>query len=188
MDTTPPPTPAQPQPPPASTGPAAPPKLNLSLDLRTVETMKASALWNAVSRAISAVAAHLSLFFIGGFFGQFFSNFGSIARDFPVGDFIKNIFWGAVYGAVIGFCISKYFARIQQWNRLYLKGRLNTFYKLMFYPSVFIALIFFAMTSVVSFVIGIMPLVIIGVGIILSSYVYAKMMEKKVGSLYPPAA
>src|SRR3989338_6940927 len=126
-----------PQPPAAPNQQPNQPKTNpLRVDARTWETIKASAIWNAVASGISSVFGHISLFFIGGIAGKLLNAFGGIIKEFSPVDFIKDAFWGAVYGALIGFVLSKYFSNIQQLNRTYLRSKLNTFFKLLFYPSV----------------------------------------------------
>lgn len=164
------------------------PKIPLDLDPRTMATVKWSAIWNGVGGAIKAIAGYLSFFFIGGFAGDFIRSFGGVANDFPVGKLIQDTVWGAIYGAVFGFLISKFYPQIQQWNRQYLKGWLNTFFKLLFYPSLVGSVLAFFMTSVSGFAIGFMPLLIILAGMVVSSFIYAKMMTKYVGSSYPPPA
>lgn len=162
------------------------PKTPLDLDPRTFETLKWSAVWNAVASAIENVFAYVSLFFIGGYTGQILSAFGGIAKTFPIGQLVKDACWGAVYGAIGGFVLSKFYPQIQNLNRKYLKGWLNTFFKLLFYPSLAGSIIGFFMSSVASFAIGFMPIIIIVAGSVLSSYIYAKMMTQKVGSKFPP--
>lgn len=178
------PPPAAPQPPPA-TGPSLP-KIPVDLDPRTIATMKWSAVWNAVGGAIVSVAGYLSFYFIGGLAGDILRTFGGVTQNFPIGELIKDILWGAVYGAIFGFLISKFYTQIQQWNRQYLKGWLNTFFKLLFYPSLVGSLLAFLMTSAAGFGIGFMPLIVILAGVLLKGFVYAKMMTKYVGQLYPP--
>lgn len=173
-----------PQPPPAN-GPSLP-KIPVDLDPRTIVTMKWSAVWNAVGGAIVSVAGYFSFYFIGGLAGDILRTFGGVTRNFPIGELIKDILWGAAYGAIFGFLISKFYTQIQQWNRQYLKGWLNTFFKLLFYPSLVGSLLAFLMTSAAGFGIGFMPLLIILAGVILKGFVYAKMMAKYVGQLYPP--
>lgn len=159
-----------PQIPPAAPPPPPPklPKISLNLDLRTFDTLKWSAVWNGVGGAILTIAS-----FRGGL------------QDFPVGQLISNMLWGAVYGAVFGFLISKFYTQIQTWNRQYLKGRLNTFFKLLFYPSLAGSLFAFFGLSPLGRIFGFLPFLFILAGIILKSFIYAKMMTKYVGQFYP---
>lgn len=170
-------------PPPPSAGPQFP-KIPLDLDPRTLATLKWSAIWNAVASAIVSVAAYISISFIGGFEGEILRAFGgSIVKQFPVGELIQSAIWGAVYGAIFGFFISKFYTQIQQWNHQYLKGWLNTFFKLLFYPSLVLSLLFFLLGSVIRFDTAFL---INLAGFVVGSFVYAKMMTQSVGSLYPP--
>ncbi len=171
------------QQPPTAGGPSLP-KISVDLDPRTIATMKWSAVWNGVGGAIVSVFGYLSFYFIGGLAGDILRTFGGVTQNFPVGELIKDVLWGAVYGAVFGFLISKFYTQIQQWNRQYLKGWLNTFFKLLFYPSLVGSLLAFLMTSAAGFGIGFMPLIVILAGVLLKSFVYAKMMTKYVGQLY----
>gem|GEM_PF-6435260 len=181
----PPPPPPPSSPPPVPSGPSMP-KIPLDLDPRTMATIKWSAIWNGVGGAIKAVAGYLSFFFIGGLAGDLIRTFGGVTNNFPVGKLIQNVLWGAIYGAVFGFLISKFYPQIQQWNRQYLKGWLNTFFKLLFYPSLVGSVLAYFMMSVSGFGIGFMPLLVILAGMLVSSFLYAKMMTKYVGPLYPP--
>lgn len=171
-------------PPPPPPQPPQLPKIPLDLDPRTIATLKWSAIWNAVASAISTIAGYISLSFMGGLEGEILRAFGgSIVKQFPVGDLIRDAIWGAVYGAIFGFVISKFYTQIQELNRQYLKGWLNTFFKLLFYPSLAISVLFFLLGSVVRFDTAFL---IILAGFVVSSFVYAKMMTKSVGSLYQP--
>ena len=163
---------------------SAPTSTEFKLDSRTIETMKWSAVWNAVSNVIQTFAGYLSLYFIGGYQGEWFRAFGGIAQQLPVRQLLNDAIWGAVIGVVIGFVLSKFYTQIQDINKKYLKGSLNTFFKLLFYPVVVGALAGFFLTSSASLYIGIVPLLIIVAGSILGGYIYAKMMTKYVGSQY----
>ena len=126
---------------PSPTGPSLP-KIPLDLDPRTLATVKWSAIWSGVGGAIKAVAGYLSFFFIGGLAGDFIRTFGGVANNFPVGKHIQSVVWGAIYGAVFGFLISKFYPQIQQWNRQYLKGWLNTFLNFCFIHPLLVRLLF----------------------------------------------
>lgn len=161
-------------------------KFSFNLDSRTLASLKWSAVANAVSAAIGSVFNYASLFFIGGLAGKFLGVFGGAVQNFNFEELIGDAIWGAIYGAVAGFLISKFYTQIQELNRNKLKGRLNTFFKLLFYPSVVVSVLAFFMTSVVSFAFGLLPFAIIFAGAILGSYAYAKIMVKYVGQMYPP--
>lgn len=160
------------------------PTPEFKLDHRTVETIRWSALWNAAASAIQTFAAYFSIYFVGGYSGELFRAFGGIARQLPVRQLINDALWGAIIGAIMGFLLSKFYTQIQDINKKFLGGSLNTFFKLLFYPVVVGSLLGFFLTSAASFYIGILPLLIIVGGSVLGGYVYAKMMTKHVGSLY----
>lgn len=173
--------------PPPPPSPQAPrPASKLFADPRAVATMKASAIWNAVGSVIDGVFGYFATFFIGGIAGEFVRAFGGTLSKLPVGSLIKEAVWAAIYGALIGFILSNYFAQIKNLNKQYLRGKLNTFFKLLFYPSVAIAVLLGVLASSVSFYVGFMPFVIILAGVIVRSYIYAKMVTRAVGSLYEP--
>lgn len=174
-----------PPPPPPPPLQQAGPKL-MQLDFRAKETMKWSALWNAVSVFIEQIFSYISLFFVGGFLGGFMElgRAFNIRPEFSVGNLITELFWGAVWGALGGFILSKFYSVFQEWNRKYLGGRLNTFFKLLFYPTAFGGLIALILSGALAFVIGILPLVITIAGVVFGRFIYAKMMTKIIGKLY----
>lgn len=156
----------------------------LNLDPRTKLTIQWSAIWYAVGSVIEFILGYISIYFIGGM-GEFLGAFGGFFKFFPFGVLIREIIIGAIIGAIAGFLISKFYPYLQKWNVQYLKGKLDTFFKLLFYPSLAGAIIGFLLSSAGSFVLGIMPVIIIFAGSVLGSFVYAKMLTKKVGAQYP---
>lgn len=171
-------TPSTPQP------PAQGQKPSFDLDPRTKLTVQWSAIWYAVGSVIEFVFGYISIYFVGGMTGEFLRAFGGFFETFPVGVLFREIIVGAIIGAIAGFVISKFYHYIQEWNIRYLKGKLDTFFKLLFYPSLAGAIIGFLLTSTASFAIGFMPIIIVFVGVVLSSFIYAKMLTKKVVAQY----
>lgn len=159
--------------------PSGSPKFTLNLDLRTLETLKWSAVWNAVGAGILYGFTYISYFFLGGLVGEFVRAVPGLIGGFQFGHLINTMFWGAVYGAVVGFLLSKFYAEIQKLNSQYLQGKLNTFFKLLFYPSLALSLLVFVMGSAASF--GFMSFLVVVIGMIVRAYVYAEMMQRKVG-------
>lgn len=155
---------------------------SLKLDHRAVETMKWSAISNGVAAIIGVIFQDLSIYFIGGVFGKMMRTFGAMMNVFSFGQFLSAAIWGAIIGAGLGFALSKFYPRIQHFNKRYLNGKLDTFFKLLFYPWLVSSLLSFIMTSALG--LGLLPLLIILAGAVVSSYVYAKMMDKYVGHFY----
>lgn len=160
-------------------------KPSFDLDPRTKLTIQWSAIWYAVGSVIEFVFGYMSIYFVGGIEGEFLRAFGGFFETFPFGVLIREIIVGSIIGAIAGFVISKFYHYLQEWNVKYLKGKLDTFFKLLFYPSLAGAIIGFLLTSTASFAIGFMPIIIVFVGVVLSSFIYAKMLTKKVGAQYP---
>ena len=160
----------------------------LNLDQRSFETLKWSAIWYAVARGIESVAAQISPRFMGGFAGELANTYGvSYHFGFSFQALIGDIIWGAIYGAIIGLVLSKLYDKIVGWNRQYLKGKLSTFFKLLFYPALFGSILgFFSLFAALGSVTGIMPFLIVIGGAILANYLYAAMMTKHVGAMYGP--
>lgn len=185
MDTstpTPPPAPS-PAPPPAH------PSFNFDLNQRDKETMKWSAIWNAAAATVVYVANYAGGFFIGGLSGEMIKLGRALGTPdyysrFDISAFIVAAFWGAVWGAVGGFILSRFYDTFKQWNIRYLKGKLNTLFKLLFYPTLVGALIGLLIGGMFSFAIGIMPILILVAGEVAARFLYAKMMAKNVGNLY----
>lgn len=174
---------SSPSPPPqSSSGTGA--KFSLQADARSVETLKWSAIWNAVSNAIDVAVGYVASFFFGGLVGEILEGFGGYMNKFPFENLISEVFWGAVYGAIAGFLLSKFYTKIQEWNQKYLRGKLNTLFKLLFYPALAGNILAFLTTSFVGLAVGFLPIIIMFAGFVLSSYVYAKMLSKKVEHMY----
>lgn len=163
-------------------------KISFDLDPRTKATIQWSAIWFAVGAAIENVFGFISFYFMGGVAGEFLRAFGGFFNTYPFGILVQDILWGAVSGAIAGFILSKFYTQIQEINKKYLKGKLDTFFKLLFYPSLVGAIIGFLLVSGTAYMTGLMPIIIIFAGVVLSSFVYAKMLSGKVGNQYPSPA
>lgn len=187
MDNQPNPTPETPQ------APAPPPTPTVAsqLDIKTVTTIKWSAIWFAVSSAIRSFAVYISLFFVGGLAGELISIngfFDGFFSNFILKSLISAIIWGAVIGAAYGFFIAKMYPQLQEWNKQYLKGKINTMFKLLFYVPLAASLVQFLFMGGIETIrfLGIVPFLVIIGGIILGSFIYAKMLNGKISSMYPP--
>lgn len=151
-----------------------------ALDARAKETIKWSIVFNVIARAVDYVISYLGWSMAGGMFGRF----ARIANIFPVRDLISELIYAAIWGAVGGFILSKFWAQILDLNKNYLKNRLNTLFKILFYPTVVASLIVFLLGAGLSFAFGIMPFLFSILGMLLSRYIYAKGMVSKIEGQY----
>lgn len=173
---------------PAAAASGTKPAISFDFDSRTKTTMQWSAIWYGVGAIIQNVASQLSILFMGGIAGEIFRSFGGFFNTFSFPMLLNKVIWGVITGAVAGFVISKFYPQIQDLNRKYLKSKLNTLFKLLFYPSLIGAALGFLISSSVAFITGFMPLIIVTAGVIVSSFIYAKMLTKKIEGLYQPPA
>ncbi|MEK7524470.1 MAG: hypothetical protein AAB588_05595 [Patescibacteria group bacterium] len=165
-----------------------PSKPSLDLDPRASETLKWSAIGNVLGNLVEAILVYIGAqIFVSELANDLsgFDEYGPLS-NIPFGLFVRNAVWAAVFGAVIGFLISKFYGQLQKWNRQFLQGRLKNFFALMFYPSLVISLIGFLGFNAYPFYFGVMAFVVGLAGIFLRSYLYAYIMTRKVGTLYPP--
>lgn len=153
-----------------------PSKPSLDLDPRASETLKWSAISNVLGNLVEALLVYMGM--------QVFE-YGSVG-SVTFGLFVWNAVWAAIFGAVIGFLISKFYGQLQKWNRQFLQGHLKNFFALMFYPSLVISLVGFLGFNAYPFYSWVMEFVVGLAGIFLRSYLYAYIMARKVGTLYPP--
>lgn len=169
-------------------------------DAKTVQAIQWSAIASAAAAAIDGVAGYfagrlaakavvskLTGAYLGGAYGDLVST--SMARSgayaFSARGFITSIIWGAVYGAIGGWALSKFFPVFLRWNQQFLKGKLDSFFKLLFYPTVVGAVLLALLGTVASFITGFSAWIIMIIGLLVSRFVYAKVMDIKVGRLFP---
>lgn len=163
-------------------------KIDFTLDPRTKLTVQWSAILFGAAELIKAIASYISQFFLGGIAGEIMRSFGNIFGNVPVGMFIREVIWGVITGAIAGFILSKFYPFIQDWNRRYLKGRLNTMFKLLFYPALAGSILGFFLGSAFSFAFGIGSILVTTIGVIVADLLYAKILSAKIAGLYEPPA
>ena len=165
-------------------------------DEKTIATIKASAIWNAVATIIISVAGMLaSYFFIrnlyGGIMGQYSQYLGGYMDQIykpqiiNIGALISDVIWGAIGGAIAGWVIAKFYPVFVGWQKKYLANKLNSFFKILFWPY----LVGFAISLIITGALSIMyagftAFIIIIVADVAGMYLYAKMMDKAVGKYY----
>lgn len=162
------------------------------MDEKTIATIKASAIWNTVAAAIMSVASMLaSYFFVRNLYGNMMSQYGSyLGQNYSpqlinVGVLINDIIWGIIGGAILGWVIAKFYPVFVGWQKKYLGNKLDSFFKILFWPYVVGFVISLVLTGALSVLnSGFTVLIIVLVADLISVYIYAKMMDKAVGKYY----
>lgn len=174
--------------PPASGGAPKPGASNpFSFDARTIEIVKWSAIWNVAAGVVDALVGWASAAWALRGVSRSLGVFGAYVQatpTFDAGDFFRTLIWAAVYGAIGGFILIKFYAVFMNWQRKFLGGKLNTLFKLLFWPTLVGALIAALLLSPFGFVLGFGTIALIIVGSIVSRFIYAKGMEKSVGKYF----
>lgn len=160
-------------------------------DEKTIGTMKFSAIWNAVAMAITSIASSLAIYY---FARSIYSNLGIYGNAFMgaytpqlinIGSLVSAIIWGAIWGAVIGYIIAKFYPVFMDWQKKITGDRLNTLFKLLFWPYAIVAVVFLLIGGGFSYMYGgFTGGIIILIGDLIAGFVYAKMMDKNVGKYY----
>ena len=169
-------------------------------DEKTISTIKTSAIWSAIASLIMSLASMLtSYFFIrniysniyGNMMGQYGQYFGGYMNQIAqpqminFGVLISNVIGGAVGGAIAGWLIAKFYYVFVGWQKKYLGNKLNSFFKILFWPYVVglaISLILAGTFSIIYS--GFTAFIIIIVADLVAMYLYAMMMDKIVGKYY----
>jgi hypothetical protein len=160
-------------------------------DEKTINTMKFSAIWNAVAMAITSIAGSLAVYYFArslysdlGIYGSAFA--GAYAPQLiNFGSLVSSIIWGAIWGAVGGYIIAKFYPVLMGWQKQFLGDKLNTLFKLLFWPYVIGALLSLLMAGGFSYMYGgFTGSLIVIIGDLIAGFVYAKMMAKNVGKYY----
>ncbi|MBI4450164.1 hypothetical protein HY634_03835, partial [Candidatus Uhrbacteria bacterium] len=132
-----PPAPPTPVGTPTSNAPKPPQGPDLGLDAKAIQTIQWSAIASAVATAITEIFGYFSARmvaravvdrFAGGMFGGELGRYAGEAAlrsgdyAFSTGGFIQAIIMGAIYGAIGGFVLAKFFPVFLRWNKQFLKG------------------------------------------------------------------
>ncbi len=163
------------------------PKNLFTLDAKTIDVLKWSAIWNVAAGVIDALVAWLASAWALRGASQALGALGAYVRatpTFDIGDFVRTIIWAAIYGAIGGFVLMKFYPVFVGWQRKYLGGKLNNLFKLLFWPTVVGALIGALLLSPLGFVLGFGTVILIIVGTLVARFVYAKGMEKTIGKYF----
>ena len=164
-------------------------------DEKTIATMKASAIWSTVSSVITSVAGMVSSYY---FVSSLYNNsgpYGAYVNSYvgqvytpqliSVGGLITAVVWGIIGGAISGWVIAKYYHVFLGWQQKFTGNRLNSFFKILFWPYLVGFVLALILTGALSLAFsGFLALIITFVADIVAVYIYAKMMDKSVGKYY----
>lgn len=166
------------------------------MDDKTVATIKASAIWNAVAAAIMSAAGTLaSYFFIKSLYSNLMGQYGQYyggyigqpygAQIINIGALIGAIIYGAIGGAIAGWVIAKFYPVFVGWQKKFVGNKLNSFFKILFWPYLVGAALSLVITGALSMLSSAFTVfIIVIIADVVSAYLYAKMMDKAVGKYY----
>lgn len=163
----------------------------MSFDEKTIATIKWGAIWNVVDAAIISVVASLAAYFLAASIAAQFGAFGNLIGGamiktsfINVGSLINSVIWGAIGGAIGGFVLAKFYSPIMDFQARYLGNKLNTLFKLLFWPRVVGTVVGSLLGMGMLFGLGALGMVVYLVGALIAHFIYAKMMDKSVGGYY----
>lgn len=162
------------------------------MDGKTKDTIKASAIWSAVSSAITSIAGMLATYlfvtvyeakyggYIAGYLGQAYR-----PQVFNIEALVSAIIFGAIGGAIAGWVIAKFYPVFVGWQKKFVNNKLNTFFKILFYPYIVGFVISLVLGGALSMMFsGFGAFIITAAADVAAMYLYAKMMDKAVGKYY----
>lgn len=165
-------------------------------DEKTIATIKAGAIWNAVASLIMSFAGMIaSYYFLQGLYGNPMGRYGRYIGGYAaqvytpqlinVGALISAIIYGAIGGAIGGWIIAKFYPVFVGWQKKYVQNKLNSFFKILFWPYLVGFVISIVLTGALSAMYsGFSAFIIVAIADLLAVYIYAKMMDKDVGKYY----
>jgi phosphotransferase system glucose/maltose/N-acetylglucosamine-specific IIC component len=167
------------------------------MDEKTIATIKASVIWNTVSSVIMSIAAMVTSYIfirnlynnaMGAPYGSYVGTYlGQVAAPqlINIGTLINSIIGGIIGGAISGWVIAKFYPVFVGWQKKYTGNKLDSFFKILFWPYLVIFVIFLIITGGLSLIYsGFLILIITAVADVAAIYLYAKMMDKAVGKYY----
>ena len=165
-------------------------------DEKTIATIKASAIWNVVAALITSLASMLATYFfvssiynnIAGQYGQYLGSYmNQITQPQMInfGILLSSVIYGAIGGAIAGWVIAKFYPVFVGWQKKYLGNKLNSFFKILFWPYLVGLAISLVLAGTFSIIYsGFTAFIIIIAADLIAMYLYAKMMDKTVGKYY----
>ena len=159
-------------------------------DQKTKDTIKFSVIWSAVVAGIVAISGMITSYFMSrgaydNLFGQYLPGYLNEYNAFDIGRLINGIVWGAIGGVISGYIIAKFYPIFVEWQRKFTGNKLNTFFKLLFWPYVVVFAISLILGGTLMFISRVFIWVIIDGAVNFAAiYLYAKMMDKTVGKYY----
>jgi len=163
------------------------------MDEKTVATIKASAIWGAVATIITSIAWMLAnYYFVRNFYsgmmgqyGQYLNGYLDQPQMINIRALISSLISGAIGGAVVGWVIAKFYPTFVEWQKKLASNKLNSFFKLLFWPSIVGVVISLIMTGELTRInSGFSAFLVVIVADVAAAYIYAKMMDKAVGKYY----
>lgn len=175
--------------------PPPPPQFKLpqndytKFDEKTIATIKASAIWNGVAGIITSLAGTLAVYYFtknlyGGILGNYLGK--SLApKMINMGLLISDVIWAVIWGAVAGWVISKFYPVFVGWQQKYLGNKLNSFFKLLFWPYVVGIVAEMVLSGALSTISSRFNIfIVVALADLVAVFIYAKMMDKAVGKYY----
>ena len=164
------------------------------MDEKTIATIKASAIWGAVTGAIISVVGMLvAYYFFRNLYSNMMGSYGQYLNGYlgqaykpqliNVGTLLNDVIWAVVGGAVAGWIIAKFYPVFVGWQKKFVNNKLNSFFKLLFWPSAIGFVLSLIVTGALSagFSTAFVIVIVVNIGV---AYLYAKMMDKAVGKYY----
>jgi len=167
-----------------------------NFDEKAVATIKASTIWNAVSAVIISISGMATrYYFASGVYSNMMGPYSryldgyldrSLApRLINIPMLVNDLVWGAICGAIIGWLIAKFYPKFVEWQKNFTNNKLNTFFKMLFWPYLVAFGLSLVLTGALSVLYSGFTLLVINIlADIAAVYVYAKMMNKAVGKYY----
>ena len=87
---------------------------------------------------------------------------------------VSDLIWGAIGGAIAGWIIAKFYPVFVGWQKKFLGNKLNSFFKILFWPYLVGFVISLILTGALSMMYsGFIVLIIVAVADLVAVYLYA---------------
>lgn len=153
-----------------------------AMDGKTKSIITQCTIYSVIGSAISSGGAFIAQFFIGGQLGYAQRTLYTLGYTRPLydrfwlmspGQFIINIIFAVIIGAIVGYIVAAFWPVIERYAKQYTGNFLNTPFKILFYPSLVLALWGF----LGAYVFGVVAAVCIVGSNILGRFVFAKAVD-----------
>ncbi len=161
-------------------------------DAKTLQTIQ----WSAIAGAVAGIVEHIAGYAAArmtaratlGRFGLSDYGFALPSITGPqlnLRGLLGAVITAAVIGAIGGWVLARFFPLFLQWNKQYLKGRLRTFFELLFFPTVVAGILLALLGLASASLTGFGPWLVLIIGLLVGRFLYAKIMDMQVGKHYP---